>query len=208
MLQHLKKSSSKVDARHFTAWHPNFVDASRLPDVKVVRTSFFVNSAAIIITSLFLIFVGKREYNVSLVNSETESVENQISSVKAESSRLINEFNKFKNEEKKLIRVIDLTSNSFSFPDFMIHLGAKLPDKVTISEVNRRGPGQMLSLKAVVKGLSAESGESASNYIKQLQSDEYIKSYFTDVKLLSIERDVTRGNLNLNVSMMAVTPKK
>ena len=47
MLSLLKKKSDAA-APAVPAWHPNFRDYEKLPDVKVVRTAFFINAAAIV----------------------------------------------------------------------------------------------------------------------------------------------------------------
>ena len=47
MLSLLKKKSEAAAAPTVPAWHPNFRNYEKLPDLKVVRTAFFVNGAAI-----------------------------------------------------------------------------------------------------------------------------------------------------------------
>ena len=49
MLPLLKKKSDADAAPAVPAWHPNFRNYQKLPDIKVVRTAFFVNGIAILL---------------------------------------------------------------------------------------------------------------------------------------------------------------
>ena len=53
MLSLLKKKkkpdAAASEAPQVPAWHPNFRNYQQLPDIKVVRTAFFVNGAAVFV---------------------------------------------------------------------------------------------------------------------------------------------------------------
>ena len=56
MLLLSKKSDDQSEEEPL--WHPNFRNYERLPDTKVVRTTFFVNTAAIAVTLMLVNVVG------------------------------------------------------------------------------------------------------------------------------------------------------
>ena len=56
MLSLTKKSDSEPVAAPL--WHTNFRNFEQLPDTKVVRTTFFVNTAAIAIAAGLLLWLG------------------------------------------------------------------------------------------------------------------------------------------------------
>ncbi len=208
MLLSLKKSSEKAEARQALAWHPSFTDPSKLPDVKVVRTKFFVNSASVVMLGAILCFVGNREYAVYQINNDLNVIESDIRTTKPNSDRAVATFNKFKAEEKKLAEVVNLSAESLVFSDYLIHLGATLPERVTLQRIIHRGPGQPMSLTLAVDGLDAASGDIASKYVKQLQDDKVSKEYFNDVTLTNTVRNVGPKNLTLEISMAVKPPKK
>ncbi len=208
MLLALKKSNDKSDGRQAAAWHPNFADVDKLPDVKVVRTKFFVNSASLLLLSIVLFFLGKRELAVYQLNSDLAATEADIARKKPDSDRAVASFNKFKAEEKKLAEVLALSSDTFSYTNYLLHLGETLPDKVTLQKIVYRGPGQPLSLTFIVQGLDAASSDTASAYVKQLQEDKISKEYFNDVVLSSIIRNVAARNLTLEISISVKPLKK
>lgn len=208
MLLALKKSADKPDSKQALAWHPNFADVEKLPDVKVVRTKFFVNSASILILCVVLFFVGKRELALYQLNNELASAEADISRKKPESDRALVSYNKFKLEEKKLAEVLNLTADAFSITDYVLHLGATLPDRVTLQKITYRGPGQMLTMTVVVKGIDAVSSDVASAYVKQLQDDKISKDNFNEVTLSNIVRNSTAQNLTMEISISVKPLKK
>lgn len=202
MLLLLKKSMDKGDSVQSMAWHPNFTDASRLPDVKVVRTTFFVNIASIVLLGVVLYFVGSREYTVYQHNLDIESLDTEISALKPDSNRAVATFNKFKVVEKKLGEVMKLSSDSFVFSDYLMHLGNTLPERVTLKNFIYRGPRQPASITMSVEGLDATSGEIASKYIKQIKEDKVTGGFFGEVTLTSPPvRNVVAQNLTLEISM-------
>jgi len=61
MLSLTKKSDAQVAS---PLWHTNFRNFERLPDTKVVRTTFFINTAAVALTLGLLLWLGYREYHL------------------------------------------------------------------------------------------------------------------------------------------------
>jgi len=77
MLSLLKKKPDAA-ANLTPAWHPNFRNFERLPDTKVVRTTFFVNATAIVVALVALIFTANREIGLHSLNSQIGEIEAQI----------------------------------------------------------------------------------------------------------------------------------
>lgn len=208
MLLPLKKSGDKADAKQFNAWHPNFVETAQLPDVKVVRTSFFVNSASLAVLISFLIYFGYRELNINSLKNDLASIESEITTAKAQSDEALALFGKFQAEEKKLAEILKLTADTFVFSDFIMHLGAALPEKVLIDKVLHRGNTQSIVISATVEGLDIAAGNLASNFVKQLQDDQIVKTYFSEVSLTKVLRNEQRQVLNLELSFTFKPIKK
>ncbi len=98
----MKKKSNKQAA---PSWHPNFRIAEGLPDIKVIRTDFLINSAGILIP---LILVGMLIY--SHVSEAT--LENRIADLDAiiaqrdpQNNRFLQQNRAFNDEAKKLNEV-------------------------------------------------------------------------------------------------------
>ena len=64
--------SKRSDAQPAVApvWHPNFRNFERLPDTKVVRTTFFINTAAVAVALSLLLWVGFREMHIRSLHEQ------------------------------------------------------------------------------------------------------------------------------------------
>ena len=78
MLSLLKRKSEADAAPAVPAWHPNFRNYEKLPDVKAVRTAFFVNGASILVAVSLLVYFGFREWQIRTINSQVAQVQAQI----------------------------------------------------------------------------------------------------------------------------------
>ena len=70
MLSFLKKKSDASTAAQVPPWHPNFRNYEKLPDVKQVRTAFFVNAAAITVALALLTYFGVQEWQLRSLNAQ------------------------------------------------------------------------------------------------------------------------------------------
>jgi hypothetical protein len=208
MIQPFKQSLEKSESKQLLSWHPNFSNPARLPDIKVVRTTFFFNGASVAILSAFLLYFGDKEYNLYQINSDIAINESLINIDKTESAKAVIEYGKYIAEEKKLVEVLNLTKDPFIFSDFIIHIGNTVPKRVTLQRIVYRGAGQLLLMTATVQGLDDTTGDVASEYVKQLQSDKSIKDFFDDVTLTGTVRNTDRSTLSLEISMLSKPVKK
>ena len=70
------------------AWHPNFRNFEKLPDTKTIRTSFFINGAAIFITVGLLLYTVYGEYLLHEMAGETAGYEANIAKEQKKSDDL------------------------------------------------------------------------------------------------------------------------
>ena len=105
MLSLLKKKSDAA-APAVPAWHPNFRDYEKLPDVKVVRTAFFINAAAIVVVLALGIYVGINEYKLKELRKQIQEADAQIARDKKPSDAQVALYKKFQAEEVKVNDVV------------------------------------------------------------------------------------------------------
>ena len=75
MLSLTKKSDEPVAA---PLWHTNFRNFERLPDTKVVRTTFFVNTAAGAVAIALLMWLGYGEYRLHNLSEQIAASQREI----------------------------------------------------------------------------------------------------------------------------------
>src|SRR5207244_3711979 len=98
MLSLLKKKSDAAVAPQMPAWHPNFRNYAKLPDIKVVRTAFFINGVAITITLAAMIYLGIQEWQLRSINNQIADWQRQIDRDKKASDTAVALFKKFQSE--------------------------------------------------------------------------------------------------------------
>ena len=59
-------------------WRPNFINSSKLPDIKVIRTNFIVNFIAVTVVLICSFFAVKREYRVHSLSVAAAQMQEQI----------------------------------------------------------------------------------------------------------------------------------
>ena len=203
----LKKTVERPATAEGSAWHPDFRNVSRLPDTKTVRTKFFVNLLAVTATLALLLFVGLREMRLAGLRTELATIESHIATSQGPSGKALAAFKAFQAEEKAFNEAYGVVQDAFSIPDFLLHLGALLPQGVRIQRVEFRGASVPISISGSVRGLDAAASDVASEFVKLLQADEKLKERFVSISLTNLGRNVAEGNMSFELSLAPIPAK-
>ena len=179
-------------------WHPNFRNTAELPDIKTVRTKFFINAACVVLAIGALLSWCYIEYTVHTVAGELKSVNQQIARDTKGSQEAIAQYKKFKADESKITELSAFASGQkVLLSDFVSNLGQTLPEHVVLSELQLKEAE--ISLRGVIKSSSeAASGISAS-YEKQLRESPTSAGRFSSIVLTSLSRDTVTGFMNFEI---------
>jgi hypothetical protein len=193
------KKREKAAVSLLPSWHTNFRNFDRLPDVKVVRTSFFVNCAAIVITAGFLLYFGLQEYNLHTIREQISDWQRQIDDNQKPSQQAVRLYQQFQSEEKKAVEVADFVRTDFVRSDFIIALGQSLPKNIALDSIDVEESG--VTLRGIVRGTYDEASGQAQAYINQLQADPSLIQKFESIKMPDIDPDAKGSQLNFEISM-------
>jgi hypothetical protein len=199
MLSLLRKKPEAAVGPTTPAWHPNFRNYQRLPDMKVVRTSFFVNVLAIVIALAVVLLFAYQEYNRTAVANEVAEWERRIAQDKAANTTAIADFKKFQAEEKKLQEVEAFIERKIVPSNLLIRIGQTLPPEIMIEYFDYRSTA--VTIRGTVRGTPEEASGSASKYIEQLQKDPEIGPTFESISMTSLARSGQTGQLSLEVQL-------
>jgi hypothetical protein len=199
MLPSLKKSSDKPSVL-VPAWHPNFRNTERLPDTKVVRTSFFTNGLAISIATALVIYTGYREYGLRELKSDTETAVNAITANKPASDQALDLFKKFQEQEKQIFALRDFLSESkTSVSNLILTIGGGLPAAISLNSIEYGA--NAVVLRGKIEGASDEASGRAVAYVEALRKDAALIKTFDDVLLTNIARDAGTGQIRFQIDM-------
>jgi hypothetical protein len=201
-----KKPEAASAASQMPAWHPSFRNYERLPDIKVVRTVFFVNAVAITVTiAMFTVFIFK-EYHLHSLRRQVADIRAQCDRDKPGSDQAIALFKKFQGEEKKILEVDAFLKARTLFSDLILQIGQTLPKNIALTSLDEHENG--LVMRGSVRGAPELASGEASNYVEQLRGDPAIKKIFDEITLTSISRNVTTGRLSIELFLKFKGAKK
>jgi hypothetical protein len=175
MLSLLKKKSDADAPPALPAWHPNFRNYKKLPDVKVVRTAFFVNGVAIVAAITLLAYAGFREYQLNTLNSQIAEVQAQIDRDKKISDQAVALFKKFQAEEAKVAEVEAFVKSKPLVSVLILRLAQTLPKNIALDNIDVRDAG--VTLRLSVTGEAAAASGYASEYLEQLRADKELSQF-------------------------------
>jgi hypothetical protein len=176
-------------------WHPNFRNYQKLPDIKVVRTAFFINGIAIVVAVSLAIYFSLREWQLRVVSGQLTQVQAQIDQNKKASDQAIALYKKFQAEESRVNEVDAFVKSKPSVSALILRLGDTLPPNIAIDNIDLRPAAMVLRLS--VKGAPDTAPSYATAYFEQLRADKEL-SQFEDVVF------TTTPTLNPTTGRMAV----
>jgi len=206
MLPTLKKSSDKAAASLMPAWHPNFRNAELLPDVKVVRTAFFVNGAAILVVIVMSLYLMQNELGLHSLRDQTANWQQQINNEKSGSDKAVVQFKKFQEEEKTLLALKEFQSSKIVGSDLLLGLGASLPPRIVLSLVDYRGAS--IVLRGSISGSPDEASGDASAYLDVLAKDPAFAGKFENISLTGITRSPNTNGIAFEILLKFKSDRK
>jgi hypothetical protein len=175
MLSLLKKRSEAAAALTAPSWHPNFRNYEKLPDIKAVRTAFFVNGASIAVAVSLLLYFGIKEWQLMAVNSQIGEEQRKIDRDKRPSEQVVSLFKKFQEQEARVLEVDGFVKSKPLVSALLMRLGETLPANVAIDTIDLRMDGMALRLS--VRGDAVAASGYATQYLDQLKADKEL-GYF------------------------------
>lgn len=199
MLSLTKKSDAQPVAA--PAWHTNFRNFERLPDTKVVRTTFFINTAAIAAAAGMLLWVASREYTNRGIQEQIASAQAQIDSNRAQNAAALKLSKSFVDEDKKIAEAVAFMKVPMTPGEFVEILGATLPKEFSIDFVEARLDAKpaIFQLRGKIAGTPDQASGMASNYVDMLKAQPRFAATFDSIVLRNLNRDVEPGVLSFDI---------
>lgn len=193
MLSLLKKKSEAEAAVAPPGWHPNFRNYEKLPDIKVVRTAFFVNGAAVFVALALGIYFGFKEWQLRVVNAQIAEEQRKIDRDKRASDQAVAMFKKFQAEEARVLEVDAFVKSKPIVSTLLLRLGETLPPNIAIDNIDLRGEG--LALRLSVRGDAVAASGYATVYLDQLKADKALSDFGEFVFTSTPTRNPTSGRM-------------
>jgi hypothetical protein len=202
MLSLTKKSDGPVAA---PLWHTNFRNFERLPDTKVVRTTFFVNTAAGAAAIALLLWVGYGEYRLNNLGGQIAEAQSQINAAEKQNTEALRLSQVFVDEEKKLTEAEAFLKMPIAPSEFIEIIGQTLPKEISIEFADLKIPvdpkNQVFILRGVVAGARDAAAGTASSYVEALKTHPRLGVIFDPVALDKLTPDGGTGFMSFEISL-------
>ena len=193
-------------------WHPNFRNFERLPDTKVVRTTFFVNTAAIAVTLGLLLWLGYREYHIYSLGEQIVEAQKEIDGNSRQNQEALRLTKLFEDEEKKLTEAEVFRMAPINAAEFVTLLGQTLPKEISIESVDARAADASgtvnYELRGLVAGTPDQAAGAASSYVEMLRAHPRLGTVFDPITLASLNRDARSSFLAFDIQLKVKAQSK
>jgi len=110
-------------------WHPNFRNTELLPDLKVIRTSFFVNLVCVTVASAAMLFTVFREYTAFNIRADISRSELRVDASKEQNAKLLAMNREFSEANRKFVDATHFVASPVVASDLLVALSKSLPSK-------------------------------------------------------------------------------
>jgi hypothetical protein len=186
-------------------WHPNFRIAEALPDLKVVRTDFFINAISLSLAAIAVFFLAIREYKAFSLKSEIAAWEAKIEASRAENLAYLKLSKQFKEEKAKFEEVRDFIATDLPVTEFLENLGPTIPEGLDLDSM--AFGGERVVIRGTILGNSETASIALSNYLDVLRENSGIGPKFSDISLTSLVRDARSEVLNFEIVLQRNLPE-
>lgn len=192
-----KPKKSESSSSKTPSWHLDFRNTDGLPDVKPIRTSFFINALAGVVVAGITINFLNQELKLYTLGNEVQQIDAQIAADRPASVSAVKKFQEFRAEEKKLKEVATFADQKILPSEFLLRLGEILPDHIIVDTMDSRG-GEF-TIRGSVSGSPDEASGRASALVETLNTDEVFDPLFDNAALTSLARNVGTGLLAFEI---------
>lgn len=211
MLSLTKKSDAQPVAAPL--WHANFRNFDRLPDTKVVRTTFFINTAAGAVAIALLLWLGYREYRLHNLGEQIAGAQREIDSNAKKNTEALRLSQIFTDEDKKFADAEAFLKIPVPISEYVLLIGQTLPKEITIDFSDVRLPADpkiqpIVTMRGMVAGSRDQAAGAASSYVDLLRAHPRLGAAFDPITLDKLTPDATTGFMSIEISLKVKTEVK
>ena len=167
-------------------WHLDFRDPARLPEDRLVRVRFLINTCAAASALILLTLLCLQWLRRAGINEPLKFWEGQIAVHQHEYEDLQLQLRDYMSEAAKIKDAYDIVYSPFVPSQFVLGIGRTLPDRMSVDMI------EYTDRAITVRGTLAEPPERASRvlgrYVETLRSDPAIGPLFGDISAPSLDR--------------------
>ncbi len=194
-----KKREKKVEVVAELNWRPDFRDRDSLPDIKTVRTTFFLSAIAVTIAVMSLMHLGFYEYTIYSLGKKIEEGKAEIAARQGHHAKAIGMNNLFIEQERRIDEINTFEEGQVVASDLILDSGKSLLPGMPLLSV------EYIDAKAVFQGFVVASEETDSllkDYMEKLRNVGSLKDRYADINQVSVERETGTDQIKFHLEAM------
>ena len=198
-----KKWDKKVEVEVELNWRPDFRDRQSLPDIRTVRTTFFITAIAVTIAVMSVMHVGFQEYTIYSLGKKIEEGKAKIASRQDLHVKAIGMKNLFLAQEKRIDEINTFEERQLAASDLILDSGKSLSPGMSLLSI------EYIDEKAVFQGFVVASEEADSllkDYMEKLRNVDSLKDRYADINQVLVERE--SGTDLIKFHLEAINPEE
>lgn len=163
------------------AWHYDFRDMTALPDVKVVRTSFFINGISVFVLLVVALYLAVQEFKRHTLKEEMDGLRTKIEENSSRNAEVLKLHGAFKAEERYINGVFNYLDGSLELSSLLVALADALHEEMvftTIRYQNRNirgdGGGKELVVQGTIRATPDAAASVVTDYVDSLVGNPFL----------------------------------
>ena len=198
-----RKSVKKAGEVNELAWRPDFRNRDSLPDIKTVRTSFFLSALALTLATMSLMHVGFYEFTIYSFSKKIEKGKTEVSAQQGLHAKAIGMNNRFIESERRIDEINTFIEGQMIGSDLLLDVGGNLMPGMSLSGVEFKED------RTVLHGYVEASEQTDSllrEYMERLREVDSIKGRYSEITQVSVERQ--EGSDQMKFHLEAINPEE
>ncbi|WP_221774700.1 hypothetical protein [Pelagicoccus albus] len=180
-------------------WRPDFRDLEDLPELRAVRTQFFLPTLFLVIAGVTIVFSVLREVHVKNIQQNIESLKVEIASYQEKHDAKVELNSGFMNTTRTLDEIVQFRSGRLLGSDFLLAVSSRLLEGMYLSRI------EYIEGRASIEGNLKVSAEEASRLVDKfmvsLEEADVLQGLLDDYKLTSLERSAGGAHFNFRIEV-------
>ena len=203
----IKKSVAQAQS----PWHQDFRNPDVLPDIKVIRTRFFVNFVAFVLPLFVGVMWIQKEIALNGLKGNIEDLKEERASMQASNSELVDLSREFMKESAKIESLDGYYYNLFPLSDYIVTLSERVAEDMVVSSMDIKKSNRVQGTDVVdvwesrIAGYVTKGDQGAitrvNNFVEEIGGEELLKPHIDEAFLDSLARDQKTDTLNFVVSI-------
>ena len=202
----MRKLSKKSAPARSDSWRPNFRDYDTLPDVRVVRTKFFLPAFAISVAAALTAYILFQEYRAMGITEDIQALEAEVATYRERHDEKVDLNAEFMKVSRKLNEVVAFKEGKLTASDLLLDLSSRLPEGMYLNRV------EYTEGLASIEGSALVSAEEASrlvnDYLKSIEEADVLQGLLSEYKLTSLGRNGAGNGFVFNIEVTEKGDKK